>query len=92
MSKFLSEKQRDEINETLEKLGGEYGIPLKRYDNILLAGETMAIIYNHEIIGLCKSEIMTDYLQDNDKEALEECMRAAVIKLSEQIKNSSAYS
>lgn len=85
MSRFLSEKQRDEINETLERLGDEYGIPLKKYDNILLAGETMAIIYNHEAVGLCKSEITTDYLQDNDKEALETCMRAAVIKLREQL-------
>jgi hypothetical protein len=85
MSRFLNEKQRSEINETLEKLGIEYGIPLKRYDNILLAGETMAIIYKHESAGLCKSEITTDYLADNDREMLEKAMRAAVIKLREQL-------
>ncbi|MGI8469227.1 MAG: hypothetical protein ACR2N3_12325 [Pyrinomonadaceae bacterium] len=85
MDRFLTEQQRDEINETLENLGVEYGIPLKKFDNIMLSGDPMTIIYNHEVVGLCKSEITTKYFEDGDKDALRECMREAVLKLREQL-------
>lgn len=86
MDRILNNQQKDEINETLEQLGVEYGIPLKKFDNIMLSSDPPMIIYNHEVIGLCKSEITTKYFEDGDKEALKECMRDAVIKLREQMR------
>lgn len=85
MDRFLTDTQKQEINETLEQLGVEYGIPLKKFDNIMLNSDPLTIIYNHEVIGLCKSEVTTKYFEDGDKEALTECMREAVIALRERL-------
>ena len=85
MDRILNSRQKEEINETLVELGEEYGIPLKKFDNIMLTSDPIAIIYNHEVIGLCKSEVTTKYFENGDREALRECMREAIIKLSERI-------
>lgn len=85
MERFLNDKQKEEINTVLEELGEEYDLPLKKFDNIMLSSDPMKIIYNHETIGLCSTEVTTEYFENGDVDALRECMRDAVIKLKDQI-------
>lgn len=87
MQRFLNDKQKEEINQALEDMGAEYGIPLKRFDNIMLGSDPLTIIYNHEVIGLCKTEVTTEYFENGDVDALRDCMRNAVKQLKEQLDN-----
>lgn len=85
MNRFLTDKQKSEINQALEEVGKEYDLPLNSFDNIMLGSDPLTIIYNHQVIGLCKSEVTTEYFENGDVDSLRECMRNAVIKLKEQM-------